>query len=246
MQKYANSCISSFHKIIKIPHALCYHLLLFPIPVVATQSHWPNLGRISQSSRHAGLNLPFTAAMVNHFIFVWFRAPMQSFKTSSWGSVKHSPNPTHAHSSAEGKGGSRQQNAHAFASRTPNAHIRRLTCPQLTSRHTYTSRHTHAAHWKPAGYGTYPHYVSALPPLYYRWINLNREHLPVGATVAQEHYGTIPQDDPVRRKQKQHSLADTMYKQSRSHACHKGIQLHFFSTQILDGSEQSAIIPRPL
>jgi hypothetical protein len=44
--------------------ALSYHLLLFPISVVATQSHWPNLGRISQMSRHAGLNLPFTAAMV--------------------------------------------------------------------------------------------------------------------------------------------------------------------------------------
>jgi hypothetical protein len=36
--------------------------------------------------------------------------------------------------------------------------------------------------------------------LYYRWINLNREHLPVGATIAQEHYEMIPQDDPGQSK----------------------------------------------
>ena len=127
---------------------------------------------------------------------------MQSLEASSSDlSGIHQIPPTLTASVSEHEG-SRQQNAHAFASRTPNVHISRLTCPQLTSRHIYTSIHTHtqAAHSKPPSYGTYPHYVSAMAPLYYRWINLNREHLLVGATTAQERFDTIPQDDTVQSK----------------------------------------------
>lgn len=100
-----------------------------------------------------------------------------------WKVSKHSTQVLPTIHQVGGGGVSQQQNAHAFASGTPNARIRRLTCPQLTSRRIgiYTHRSTFKTCWLWS--------LSLLRlchgPLYYRWINPNMEHLLLGTTVAQ-------------------------------------------------------------